>query len=203
MNDRKRLGLALCGSYCTFANAMTVAEKLCARWDVTPILSENAASTDTRFGRAADFRTRLEALSGKPVISTIAAAEPIGPKKLLDVLVVCPCTGNTMGKLAAGITDTCVSMAVKAHLRNGRPVVLAMATNDGLSGSAEAIGRLLGREHIYFVPFGQDDPSGKPCSLVADFSRVPETVAAALEGRQLQPILLRRQNSPENSGRPV
>ena len=184
-----RVGLALCGSYCTYAKAMQTAADLCALWDVTPIMSENAAATDTRFGRAADFKAQLELLCGKPVISTIAAAEPIGPKKLLDVLVVCPCTGNTMSKLANGITDTCVTMAVKAHLRNGRPVVLAMATNDGLSGSAESIARLLNKQNIYFVPFGQDDPGGKPRSLVADFSLVPETVTAALNGKQLQPIL--------------
>ena len=169
---------------------MQTAADLSALWDVTPIMSENAAATDTRFGRAADFKAQLELFCGKPVISTIAAAEPIGPKKLLDVLIVCPCTGNTMSKLAHGITDTCVTMAVKAHLRNGRPVVLAMATNDGLSGSAESIARLLNKQNIYFVPFGQDDPGGKPRSLVADFSLVPETVTAALNGKQLQPILL-------------
>ena len=185
-----QVGLALCGSYCTSAKAMQAAAELCALWDITPIMSENAAATDTRFGRAADFRAQLETLCGRPVISTIAAAEPIGPKKLLDVLVICPCTGNTMGKLASGITDTSVTMAAKAQLRNGRPVVLAMATNDGLAGSAESIARLLNKENIYFVPFGQDDPGGKPRSLVADFSLLPETITAALDGRQLQPILL-------------
>ena len=132
----------------------------------------------------------MERVCGKPVISSIRDAEPIGPKKFLDVLVICPCTGNTMAKLAHGITDTPVTMAAKAHLRNGRPLVLAPATNDGLSAAAPNIGTLLGRKNVYFVPFGQDDPAGKPTSLVADFGKVPETVEAALRGEQLQPVLL-------------
>ena len=129
-------------------------------------------------------------LGGRRVISTIGAAEPIGPKKLLDLLIICPCTGNTLGKLAAGVTDSCVTMAAKAHLRNGRPLLIAPSTNDGLAASAVAIGTLLPRKHIYFVPFGQDDPEGKPTSLVADFHRVADAAQAALEGRQLQPLLL-------------
>ena len=141
-------------------------------------------------GAAQALRKRLKELTGCPPLCTVAEAEPIGPQKLLDVLVAAPCTGNTLGKLAAGITDTAVTMAVKAHLRNDRPVVLALATNDGLSGSAASIGTLLNRRGYYFVPFGQDDPEKKPRSLMADFSRIEETVAAALEGRQLQPILL-------------
>ena len=180
----------MCGSFCTHAKALAQLEALGERYEILPILSETAAGTDTRFGRAEDLRRRLEDLTGRPPIATVAAAEPIGPQKLLDVLVVAPCTGNTLGKLAAGITDTAVTMAVKAHLRNQRPVVLALATNDGLSASAAAVGTLLNRKGCYFVPFGQDDPEKKPRSLMADFSRVEETVAAALEGRQIQPILL-------------
>ncbi|NCB53012.1 MAG: dipicolinate synthase subunit B, partial [Clostridia bacterium] len=151
---------------------------------------ENAASTDSRFGKAADFLQKLEMLTEKPVITSIAAAEPLGPKALLDVLVIAPCTGNTLSKLALGITDTSVTMAAKAHLRNGRPVVIAVATNDGLSGSASNIGALLGRKNVYFVPFGQDDPSRKPCSLVADFSQIEQAVENAFEGIQIQPILI-------------
>ncbi|MEG0824370.1 MAG: dipicolinate synthase subunit B, partial [Oscillospiraceae bacterium] len=134
-----------------------------------------------------------ERITGKAVIRTINAAEPIGPKKLLDALVVCPCTGNTLGKLACGITDTAVTMAVKAHLRNGRPVVLCIATNDGLAAAAQNIGILLPRKNLYFVPFGQDDYAKKPASLVADFTLVPATLEGALRGKQLQPLLLREQ----------
>jgi len=192
-NDNKlRLGLALCGSYCTFDKAMAAAERLCAQYDVTPILSENAAKTDSRFGRAADFRRKLEEYSGKPVIATIAQAEPIGPRGLLDILVIAPCTGNTLGKLAAGITDSSVTMAAKAHLRNGRPLVLAVSTNDGLAASAQSIGVLLGRKNIFFVPFRQDDPVKKPTSLVADFSLIEATVDYAMAGLQIQPLLLGR-----------
>jgi len=132
----------------------------------------------------------MEAICGRKPLTSIKEVEPIGPKKLLDALVICPCTGNTLGKLAHGIADTSVTMAVKSHLRNGRPVVLAVSTNDGLGTAAENIGKLLARRDIYFVPFGQDDPEGKPRSLVADFAQVPQTVTAALEGRQIQPLLL-------------
>ena len=132
------------------------------------------------------------AAAGRPAIRTVEEAEPIGPKALLDVLVIAPCTGNTLGKLAGGITDTSVTMAAKAHLRNGRPVVVAVASNDGLSGSAANLGTLLNRRGYYFVPFGQDDPERKPCSLMADFTRIGETVEEALAGRQLQPVLLRQ-----------
>ncbi len=186
-----RLGFAMCGSYCTFAEVFACLEGLLAEFpDITPILSENAAGTDSRFGSAAAHIARLEALCGKPVIKSIAAAEPIGPKKLLDALIIAPCTGNTLGKLAAGITDTAVTMAAKAHLRNGRPLILAPSTNDGLAASAPNIGALLGRKNIYFVPFRQDDPEKKATSLVADFSRMGEAIHAAMEGRQLQPLLL-------------
>lgn len=188
--ENLRVGLALCGSYCTYEKMMQVAARMAGEYDLTPIMSENAASTDSRFGRAADFRQSLETFTGKPVIATIAAAEPIGPKKLLDVMVISPCTGNTLAKLAHGVTDTCVVMAAKAHLRNGRPLVIAVSTNDGLTTSAANIGTLLARKNVYFVPFRQDDHQKKPASLVADFDLIEDTIAAALEGRQLQPVLL-------------
>lgn len=185
-----RVGFAFCGSFCTHQRVLEEMEKLCEEYTILPIASETAAGTDSRFGQASDFLRRLEQLSGHRPMCTVAEAEPIGPKKLLDVLVIAPCTGNTIGKLACGITDTAVTMAAKAHLRNGRPVVVAVASNDGLSGSAANLGALLNRKGYYFVPFGQDDPEKKPCSLMADFSRIGETVEAALAGRQIQPILL-------------
>lgn len=189
--EQLNVGFALCGSFCTLDKAVSALERgVALGWNVTPILSELTATTDTRFGRAADFIHRIETACGRKAISTVAEAEPIGPKKLLDVLVICPCTGNTLGKLAHGITDGPVTMAAKAHLRNGRPLVLAVATNDALSASASNIGSLLNRKQVYFVPLGQDDCKGKPTSLVADYRLIPDTVAAALQGQQLQPLLL-------------
>ena len=189
---KARIGFAMCGSYCTHADVLESLKVLCGAYEtVIPILSENAAVTDTRFGSASALVSEVERMTGQRTISTITGAEPIGPKKLLDVLVIAPCTGNTMGKLAGGITDTTVTMAAKAHLRNERPVVLAIATNDGLSGSAQNIGVLLARKNYYFVPFGQDDAYGKPCSLIADFAKIEETVEAALRGEQYQPLLLK------------
>ena len=191
MEQQVRVGFAFCGSFCTFSQAMEALGRVRARYgDVTPIVSEASAVTDTRFGRAHDFLAEMERICGKPVIDSIARAEPIGPKGLLDVLVICPCTGNTLAKLANGVTDTAVTMAAKAHLRNGRPVVLCPATNDGLAASARNIGALLDKKNVYFVPFRQDDPAKKPTSLVADFSKVEDTIDAALAGRQLQPVLL-------------
>ena len=189
MDNKKRLGLALCGSYCTYEKLFQAAEKLTETYDLIPIMSENAAETDTRFGTATEHIKRLMLLSGHKVVTTIAEAEPLGPKTPLDALLIAPCTGNTLAKLSHSITDTAVTMAAKAHLRNGRPVIIALSTNDGLSGSAENIARLLNRKHFYFVPFRQDDPAKKPRSLQADFSLLEETVRAALQGRQLQPIL--------------
>ena len=187
--EKKRLGLALCGSYCTYEKLFAALPALAERFELLPIMSDTAAETDTRFGTAADVIRRLMELTGRTVITTIAEAEPLGPKEQLDALLIAPCTGNTLSKLAHGITDSAVTMAAKAHLRNGRPVVIAFSTNDGLSGSAENIGRLLNRKHYYFVPFGQDDPEKKPRSLQADFSLLGEAVEAALSGRQLQPLL--------------
>ena len=187
-----RVGFAFCGSFCTYHQAMTALEKVHARYgDVTPIVSEASAATDSRFGPAHEYMREMERICDKRVIDSIPKAEPIGPKHLLDVLVICPCTGNTLAKLANGITDTTVTMAAKAHLRNGGPVVICMATNDGLAASAKNIGTLLDKKNVYFVPFGQDDPEEKPTSLVADFSQVCDAIDAALRGEQLQPLLLR------------
>jgi len=188
-SKKLRLGWALCGSYCTFDNVFKEAEKLSEAYDITPIMSENVASTDTRFGKAADFRARLERLSGKEIVDSIVKAEPIGPRGLLDILLIAPCTGNTLGKLANGITDSSVTMAAKAHLRNDKPVVIAVSTNDGLSASAQNIGKLMNRKNIYFVPFLQDDPVKKQSSLVADMSRFAETIELAVKNTQIQPIL--------------
>ncbi len=182
----------MCGSFCTHAKAMEALEQVRARFDrVVPIVSQAVADTDTRFGRAHDLMREMERICDHRVITTVQGAEPIGPQKLLDLLIICPCTGNTLGKLAAGVTDTSVTMAAKAHLRNERPVLIAPSTNDGLAASAASIGALLPRKYIYFVPFGQDDYEKKPTSLVADFSQVADAAQAALEGYQLQPILLR------------
>ncbi len=189
--ERLRAGVALCGSYCTFKSALDTFERLCGVYDVTPIMSEHSAATDSRFGKAEDFRKRLTEASGKEIVDSIVKAEPIGPKRLLDVLIIAPCTGNTIAKLANGVTDTAVTMAAKAHLRNGRPVVLAIATNDALGANAENIGKLLVRKNIYFVPFYQDDPVGKPNSLAADLTLIEDTVSAAMEGRQVQPVFAR------------
>lgn len=188
----KTLGFALCGSFCTYEPVLAVLKRLAGEYEtVLPIMSYASASTDSRFGKAAEFRSRIEAICRHPVIDTLADAEPIGPKRLLDLLIVAPCTGNTLAKLAAGIADTPVTLACKAHLRNGRPILLAVSTNDGLAGNAASIGTLLNRKHYFFVPFGQDSPDNKPASLVADMAAIPEAAAAALEGRQLQPLLLR------------
>lgn len=189
--NRTTVGFALTGSFCTFDDAIPAAQNLVEQgYNVVPILSEYAAATDTRFGRSAEFIARLEGITDNPSIRTIKQAEPIGPKKLLDLLVVAPCTGNTLAKMAAGITDTCVTMAAKAQLRNQRPVLLAVSTNDALGNAAKNIGALLNARHLFFVPMRQDDPSNKPRSVVADFSRIPQAVKQALQGTQVQPIYL-------------
>ena len=189
---KERVGFALCGSFCTHAAVLSVLEKMTEQYEtIVPIVSDYAAFTDTRFGTSEDFLEQLEELTGNEILYDIKSVEPIGPQKLLDVLVIAPATGNTIAKLAAGISDTAVTMAAKAHLRNGRPVVVAVASNDGLSAGAKNIGELLNRKNYYFVPFGQDNARQKPSSLVADFDRIPETVESALKGEQIQPILLR------------
>ena len=190
MNEQLTLGFAMCGSFCTFDAVLTQLEAMRAEFPkIIPIMSTVSYETDTRFGTAEDFRARLERACGQPVIHTIAQAEPIGPKKLLDVLVIAPCTGNTLAKLANGIADTPVTLAAKAHLRNERPIVSAVSTNDALAGNAENIGKLLARGHYFFVPMRQDNAIKKPRSVVADFTRLPETIRAALNGEQIQPIL--------------
>lgn len=184
-------GFALCGSFCTFRRVIDEMRRIAEEgYQILPIMSQNAFGTDTRFGRAEDFVWEVEDLCGRKVLNSIVEAEPIGPHKMVDLLIVAPCTGNTMAKLANGITDTTVTMAVKSSLRIGLPVVLAPATNDALAASAQNIGRLINTKNIYFVPMKQDSPEKKPFSVVADFGLILPTALAALEGRQLQPILL-------------
>lgn len=184
------VGFAMTGSFCTLHKAMEQMELLREKgYGVVPIFSQNVYETDTRFGAAADWIARAQAACGREIIHTIAQAEPIGPQRLLDLLILAPCTGNTLGKLACGIYDTAPTLAVKSHRRNGRPVLIAVSTNDALAGSARSIGTLLGREGFYFVPFEQDDCRGKPASCVADFSKLLPAARAALEGRQIQPVL--------------
>lgn len=193
MRDMRDLsvGYAICGSFCTHSRAVRTLERLRAEVKtVVPIVSEVCTTTNTRFGKAPDLLRELERICDRNVIGSIAQAEPIGPEKLLDVLVICPCTGNTLAKLAAGVTDSSVTMAAKAHLRNGRPLVIGVSTNDGLYTSARNMAELLCRKNVYFIPFRQDDPKGKPASLVAEFALVEDTIREAREGRQLQPLLL-------------
>ena len=184
------IGFALCGSFCTYSRIFPIMERLARDYDLVPIFSQSAYGTDSRFGTAADHISKAEAICGSPVLHTLAEVEPIGPKKLLDALVIAPCTGNTLAKLAHSIADGPVTMAAKSHLRNGRPVIVAISTNDALAGAAENIGKLLARRHYYFVPFGQDDALRKPASLKSDFTLLPDTVEAARRGVQLQPLLL-------------
>lgn len=185
-----RLGLAVTGSHCTFSRALEAFRPLKRDYTLVPIISGAAAGTDTRFFAASAFRAELEAFCGREAVDTIVKAEPLGTAQRLDALLVAPCTGNTLAKLARGVTDTAVTMACKAHLRNGAPLILAISTNDGLSGSAESIAALLQRKNVYFVPFRQDAPHQKPFSLQSDFDLLGETIKAAMEGRQLQPVLL-------------
>ena len=189
--EKIRVGYALTGSFCTFEKSLFEMESLKkSGFDIVPIMSYNAYSFDTRFGKAEDFRRRIEEICERSIISTIIDAEPIGPKELTDVMVVLPCTGNTLAKLANGIYDTPVTLAVKSHLRNQRPVVIGVSSNDSLSSTAKNIGMLLNNKHYYFIPMKQDDCVKKPFSIVCDFSKVKETIEAALNKKQLQPILL-------------
>lgn len=182
-------GYAMTGSFCTFDKSIREMSRLSSLGcDILPLMSENAYSTSTRFGKARDIITKVEDISGKSVIHTISSAEPIGPKHMCDIMIVAPCTGNTLSKIALGITDTPVTMAVKSQLRIGAPVLLCVASNDALGASAENIGKLLNRKNIYFVPMRQDDPENKPNSLVARFELITECVKLALEGKQLQPV---------------
>lgn len=187
--EKMKLGFAMTGSFCTLDKSISEMAKLRERdHDILPIMSENAYTVSTRFGKASEIVSRIENIANKSVIHTVSGAEPIGPRNMCDLLIVAPCTGNTLSKIALGITDTPVTMAVKSQLRIGAPVVLCVATNDALGASAENIGKLLNRKNVYFVPFSQDDPQNKPNSLVARFELIPQTVESALEGRQLQPI---------------
>lgn len=186
----KTIGFAMCGSFCTFEKSLAQLEFLAQTYNILPLMSQTAYETDTRFGKAADWVAQVEKITGREVLHTLVQAEPIGPKGLVDAMVVCPCTGNTLSKIAAGITDTPVTMAVKSSLRIGIPVVLCCATNDAMAASGPNLLRLLNTKNVYLVPLRQDNPVKKPVSLVADFSLLPRTIALALEGRQLQPVFL-------------
>ena len=186
-----RVAFAMCGSYCTFSSAIPQMQLLKDKgYDITPIMSQNASTTDTRFGTAKEFIKQLEEISEKKLINTIKDAEPLGPKNMCDVMLIAPCTGNTLAKLCNGITDTSVTMAAKSLLRVGKPIIIALASNDALGVSAQNLGRVMNYRNIYFVPLTQDDIIKKPNSLVADFSKIPATVELALQNKQLQPILL-------------
>ena len=185
----RTLVFAMCGSFCTFDKALVEMEKLRENYELLPVMSETAYTTDTRFGTAESFRKRIESICGRSIIHTVTGAEPIGPKHLADGVVVMPCTGNTAAKLANAVTDTAVTMAVKSALRVSMPIVLALATNDALGASFKNIGTLMNTKHIYFVPMGQDDPIQKPTSLVAHFDQLPETLGYAFAGQQKHPVL--------------
>lgn len=186
----KTIGFAMCGSFCTFDKAVAQMKALAGSYQILPIMSQNAYSTDTRFGKAEDWVAQVEEISGKEVVHTIVQAEPIGPKGMVDLLTVTPCTGNTLSKIASGITDTPVTMAVKSALRIGIPVVLCCATNDAMAASGPNLLRLLNTKNVYLVPLRQDDPVKKPVSLVAEFSMLPRAIEFAMEGKQLQPVFL-------------
>ena len=184
------IGYAMCGSFCTLERSVDELELLClSGYEIMPVMSEICYSTDTRFGKASDRIKRVEELCGNAVVHTVYDAEPIGPKALLEAIVIAPCTGNTLAKLAAGVTDSTVTMAAKAHLRNHRPLVIALATNDALSANLKNIGKLMEKKHVFFVPFGQDDAIKKPDSMIADFSLISDTLELALRGKQIQPII--------------
>lgn len=191
MKEKIKIGYCLTGSYCTFRKSVSTVEELIKKEiEIFPFMSEHAYSTDTKFGKAEEFINKIEKMCDKKIIHTIEGAEPIGPKKYIDALVISPCTGNTLSKLAHGITDTCVTMAAKASLRNKIPVVIALATNDGLSQSAKNLGLVLNMKNVYFVPLGQDDCVIKPTSLVCDFGKLYDTLNLALEGKQIEPLLI-------------
>ena len=189
MHDPLPIGIALTGSFCTLSRVLDALEPLAERYELFPIMSPIVYESNTRFGSAAHFRDRLERICGRLIWHTIPEVEPIGPKKILDALVIAPCTGNTLAKLALGVTDTAVTMAAKSTLRNDRPVILGLSTNDALSGSAKNIGVLQSSRNYYFVPYGQDDTDTKPRSCVAHFDLLGDTIDAALEGKQLQPLI--------------
>lgn len=185
------IGYTICGSFCTFSASLASLGELVRRgYDIQPIMSERAYSTDTRFFKAGEFVSRVESLTGREVIHSIADAEPLGPKNPMDALIIAPCTGNTLAKIARGITDSAATMAAKAHLRCDRPLLIALATNDALSQNLANLASLLTRRSVYFVPMRQDDPQRKPHSLVADMSLVPDAFVAMRDGRQIRPLFL-------------
>jgi dipicolinate synthase subunit B len=188
--DKLQVGFALCGSFCTFDRVISVLEKLSENenYNIIPIMSHNAYSIDTRFGKADYFKERIKKATGNEIISTIKDAEPIGPKKLLDILIIAPCTGNTLGKLANGIADTSVTLSAKSHLRNSRPILIAPSTNDAMGVSYKSIGILKNAKNIFMVPMVQDDIVNKPNSLVSDFSLIEESMKMALDGKQIMPL---------------
>lgn len=187
----QNIGFAICGSFCTFSKIIPQIQILVDKgYNITPIMSDMAYTTDTRFGKACDFNEKIRTICRCDIIHSIREAEPIGPKKLFDAMIIAPCTGNTIAKLASGITDTTVTMAAKAHLRNQRPLIIAPSTNDGLSINAKNIGALHAIKNVYFVPYGQDDPIKKTTSLVADMSKIHDTLIAALSQTQLQPVII-------------
>lgn len=184
-NKKPIVGFAICGSFCTFKRVLRIAEELSKDYDLIPIMSQTSYFTDTRFGKASEHIETFENITGKKVLHNLTEVEPFGPKKILDAIVVAPCTGNTLAKIAMGIADTSVTLAVKAHLRNSRPVILAVSSNDALGNNAKNIGSLMNMKNIYFVPLEQDDPIEKPNSIVAVMEMIPETVRLALEGKQI------------------
>lgn len=184
------IGYAFCGSFCTFERSIAVLRELAEKYEIQPIMSYNAASTDTRFGLCHDFKKEIRDITGRDIIMTIADAEPLGPKNPLDILIVAPCTGNTLAKLSQGITDTPVTMAVKAHLRQSKPVLISLATNDAMSANLKNISALIEKKGVFFVPMKQDDVKSKPHSLVSEFELIPECMLDALEGKQKRPLFL-------------
>ncbi len=186
------IGYGICGSYCTHARTLKVLEALAKKYDLLPIFSYNVLTTDTRFGRAEDMIEKTQTLCKRKGIKTITEAEPLGPKEPMDAMIIAPCTGNTLAKLACGITDTPVTMAAKAHLRTGRPLLIALATNDAMSGNLKNIATMMEKKNVFFLPMVQDDPVSKPFSLVADFSRMEEGLAAAMKGENLRPVFLEK-----------
>lgn len=190
-NTIKKIGFCICGSFCTISKAieqMQVLKK--ENYEILPIMSETAYNTDTRFGKAKEIAQKIETICECKIINTIKDAEPIGPKKLTDIMLIAPCTGNTLGKLEKAITDTAVTMAVKSHLRGQKPVLIALATNDALAATAKNFGSLMNRKNYYFVPMQQDDIKKKPNSLVAEFSLIPKAIKMAAKGQQVLPVVM-------------
>ena len=187
--DNIKIGFAMCGSFCTFSQTISQMKKLVGQgYDILPIMSNTAYNTDTRFGKAKEIRDEIEEICSKKIINSIVETEPIGPKDIVDIMVIAPCTGNTMAKISNAITDTPVTMASKSHLRVQKPLLITLATNDALGASAKNIGTLLNTKNVYFVPISQDNPIKKPNSLVAHFDLLEESINQALKNKQIQPI---------------